>query len=92
MRILRIACPAHCFFPYRHSILDVYKRQERSVYIRVIDDAYPAVKRFEGVTEGGMNAYHVYTYYGTLKDLVFLYDLSLIHIYYTTYVSNCCRQ
>lgn len=48
--------------------------RERSVYIRTRDDAYPAVKRYDGVTEGGMNAYHVYTYYGTLKDLVFLYD------------------
>ena len=48
--------------------------RERSVYIRARDDSYPAVKRFDGVTEGGMNAYHVYTYYGTGTDLTFLYD------------------
>ena len=62
--------------PYGQSVHDFSadESRERSVYIRVRDDAYPAVKRFDGVTEGGMNAYHVYTYYGTLKDLVFLYD------------------
>jgi arylsulfatase A-like enzyme len=64
------------YTPYGQSVHDFSadESRERSVYIRVRDDAYPAVKRFDGVTEGGMNAYHVYTYYGTLKDLVFLYD------------------
>ena len=64
------------YAPYGQSVHDFSadESRERSVYIRVRDDAYPAVKRFDGVTEGGMNAYHVYTYYGTLKDLVFLYD------------------
>ena len=64
------------YTPYGQSIHDFYadESRERSVYIRVRDNAYPAVKRFDGVTEGGMNAYHIYTYYGTLKDLVFLYD------------------
>lgn len=64
------------YSPYGQSIHDFSsdESRERSVYLRVRDDAYPAVKRFDGVTEGGMNAYHVYTYYGTLTDLVYLYE------------------
>lgn len=50
------------------------QQRERTVYMRAYDETYPAVKRFDNVTEGGANVYHVYTYTGTRDNLNYMYD------------------
>lgn len=47
--------------------------RERTVYERSQDDAYPAVKRYDG-GNAGQNVYHVYTYSGNLYDFQYVYD------------------
>ena len=60
---------------YGSSIYDFSEdeERERSVYVRMQDDAYPAVKRYDGGT-AAQNVYYVYTYTGNRYDFQSVYD------------------
>ena len=57
---------------FGYSIHDFYpdQQRERLLYIRDYDASYPDVPRYDGISSGGSNVYHLYNYTGNIDDQI----------------------
>ena len=46
------------------------QQRERLLYIRDYDASYPDVPRYDGISSGGSNVYHLYNYTGNIDDQI----------------------